>query len=118
MSQQLFRVVADRPADATDRLRLAGRLVGPDAGRRLIASADQLTPAASRLVLDFDGLEYMDCAGVGSIVQIACASRSAGRRIELTGMNSRVRELMDAVGCFDALESERRAATSGESDAS
>jgi anti-anti-sigma factor len=104
MSQDSFRVDVDRPADSTARLRLRGRLVGPDAGRRLIDSAGASTAQASRLVLDFDGLEYMDCAGVGSLVQIACASRSAGRRLELTGMNSRVRELMDAVGCFDALD--------------
>ncbi len=117
MSQNSFRVEAERPNGSVTRLRLQGRLVGPEAGRRLVDSANGLGSDTQPLVLDFDQLEFMDCAGIGSLVQVACAAREAGRPLKLTGMNSRVRELMNTVGCFDALKSRGSAATSGKSDA-
>ncbi len=87
----------------TTMLNLQGRLVGPAAVMELIDGAARIGAELRRLVVNLDGLEFMDCAGVGALAQIVCACRSAGRELVFRGGNSRVREILGAVGFADEL---------------
>ncbi len=98
-----LRVELEESSPGTTKLRMQGRLVGPAAVMELINGAACLPPGLRRLIVDLDGLEYMDCAGVGALAQIVCACRSAERELLLVGGNSRVREILDAVGFAEHL---------------
>lgn len=104
MSPLPLHVEVRTPTRGAALLSLRGRIVGPVAGRRLLEGADDLDPGLDRVVIDMNGVEFMDCAGVGALAQIACASRSANRRLVFTGMNGRVRQILDTAGFLGKLE--------------
>jgi anti-anti-sigma factor len=93
-----LRVELQQSTPGTITLSLRGRLVGPAAVMQLIDGVANIAGGLRRLVVDLDGLEFMDCAGVGALAQIVCACRSAGRELIFRGGNSRVREILGAVG--------------------
>ncbi len=47
------------------------------------------------LIVDFGGVPYMDSAGIGAIVRAYASAQKAQRRIALTGMNERLRSLVE-----------------------
>jgi anti-sigma B factor antagonist len=47
------------------------------------------------LIVDFGGVPYMDSAGLGAIVGAYVSAQKAQRRIALTGMNERLRALVE-----------------------
>ena len=47
------------------------------------------------LIVDFGGVPYMDSAGIGAIVGAYVSAQKAQRRIALTGMNERLRALVE-----------------------
>ncbi len=98
-----LQVELRQSSPGTTTMSLRGRLVGPSAVMELIDGAARIGAGLHRLVVDLDGLEFMDCAGVGALAQIVCACRSAGRELVFKGGNSRVREILGAVGFADEL---------------
>ena len=98
-----LQVELRQSSPGTTTLSLRGRLVGPAAVMELIDGAARVGAGLHRLIVDLDGLEFMDCAGVGALAQIVCACRSAGRELVLRGGNSRVREILGAVGFAEEL---------------
>lgn len=104
MASELLQVAAERPGPEVELLRLRGRLSGPSASKRLLEAA-AATPAGARLlILDMNGVEYMDGAGVGALAQLCCSTRAAKRRLVLTAMNSRVRGILSAADMLPMLE--------------
>ncbi|MCB1163113.1 MAG: STAS domain-containing protein [Candidatus Krumholzibacteriia bacterium] len=104
MPSPSLRVEVERPGADVALLRLHGRLAGPTASRRLTDVAHTLPVAVRRVVLDMNGVEYMDGAGVGSVAQLCCAARGAGHRLVLAGMNPRVKRILDASGFLPMVE--------------
>lgn len=104
MHRETLHVDIGNPAAEVALVSLRGRLSGPTDSRILLDATEGLRPGLNRVVLDCRELEYMDCAGVGALAQLACASRSANRRLVLAGMNGRVREILDAAGVLGHLE--------------
>lgn len=47
------------------------------------------------VILDFGGLSYIDSAGVGSLVQTFAAFKKSERRLALSGVNERVRAVLE-----------------------
>lgn len=47
------------------------------------------------VILDFSGVSYIDSAGVGSLVQTFAAFKKANRRLALSGVNERVRAVLE-----------------------
>ena len=80
-------------------LRVTGQLdveTGPELDRHLTeATAD----AASRIVLDFGGVDFMDSSGIA--VLLTAASRAAG--LELTNPTRAVRRVITIAGLADVL---------------
>lgn len=80
------------------------QLKGPLNIRTLFAFHDAVrkdTPKA--LILDLEGVPYMDSAGLGSLVAASVAGQKAGYKLALTGINKKVYALLDmthVLQCF------------------
>lgn len=104
MAIELLHVASERPAPEVALLKLRGRLSGPGAGKRVLEAAGGLQPGVRLLILDMNAVEYMDGAGVGALAQICCTARASQRRLVLTGMNGRVRGILEAADMLPLLE--------------
>jgi anti-sigma B factor antagonist len=50
---------------------------------------------APTMILDFSGVPYLDSSGLGSLVSAYTSCSKAGRRVALTGINQRVRKVLE-----------------------
>ena len=50
---------------------------------------------APTMILDFSDVPYLDSSGLGSLVSAYTSCAKAGRRVALTGVNSRVRKVFE-----------------------
>jgi anti-anti-sigma factor len=82
-------------------LAVNGRLdnvSAPALGSRLEAA---MAEPGSRLVLDFDRLDYISSAGFRVLLVAAKAAETEGRRLVLCGLRGPVRQLFDLGGFLD-----------------
>jgi len=56
---------------------------------------DALDAAPHRLVVDLEGVEYMDSSGVATLVEAMQIARRSNTRLVLCGMNQRVRSVFE-----------------------
>ena len=82
----------DRDANAVI-VRCRGRLV-TGVNNLLYIKVMEVIPNTQRIVLDLTDLTYMDSTGLGTLVRLYVASRSAGCKLELINIGKRVRELL------------------------
>jgi anti-sigma B factor antagonist len=87
-----FTLVIDRAGNAAV-VRCRGRLVTGVNGF-LYTEVSQLMPGTKRIVLDLTELTYMDSTGLGTLVRMYVAARSAGCNLELINLGKRIRELL------------------------
>jgi anti-sigma B factor antagonist len=74
-------------------VRCKGRLV-TGVNNLLYIKVMELLPHSKRIVLDLTNLTYMDSTGLGTLVRLYVATRSAGSKLELIHIGKRVRELL------------------------
>jgi anti-sigma B factor antagonist len=74
-------------------VRCSGRLVA-GVNNSLYIKVSELIPHSSRIVLDLTGLTFMDSTGLGTLVRLYVAARSAGCSLELINLGKRIRELL------------------------
>jgi len=74
-------------------VRCRGRLV-TGVNNLLYIKVMEVIPNTKRIVLDLTDLTYMDSTGLGTLVRLYVASRSAGCKLELINIGKRVRELL------------------------
>jgi len=55
------------------------------------------------IILNFDGLTYMNNKGVGLLVKLEARLRSQGRRLAVTGLSSHYRRVFDATGLDEGI---------------
>ena len=80
-------------AENTAVVRCHGRLV-IGVNNFLYSKVSELFPGTKRIVLDLTDLTYMDSMGLGTLVRLYVAARSAGCSLELINIGKRVRELL------------------------
>jgi anti-sigma B factor antagonist len=61
------------------------------------------TPDASRLVLDLEGVEFLDSAGLGAMLSVREHAKRHGIDFEITRMSGAVRRVLDATATRSAL---------------
>jgi stage II sporulation protein AA (anti-sigma F factor antagonist) len=92
-----------RVEDGYTIVSVKGRLdtvTAPECERKFRALlADNL-----RVVLDFDGLDYISSAGLKSLLVLAELVKEKNGRICLANLNENVRALFDISGCNRAIE--------------
>lgn len=74
-------------------VRCRGKLVAGE-NDQLHSRIRQLIPQDKRIVLDLTELTMMDSTGLGTLVRLYVAARSAGCDLELINLNKRIRELL------------------------
>ena len=82
----------DRAGD-TAAVRCRGKLV-VGVNSLLYAEVSRLIPGTKRIVLDLTDLTFMDSVGLGTLVRLYVAARSAGCNLELINLGKRMRELL------------------------
>ncbi len=70
-----------------------GKLVA-GVNNSLYAKVSELIPHRKRIVLDLTDLTFMDSMGLGTLVRLYVAARSAGCNLELVNLGKRIRELL------------------------
>jgi anti-sigma B factor antagonist len=78
---------------------VSGRLVlGKDLERLESTVSDQLAQSRKKLVFDLTALDYVDSAGIGTLVACLTTIRKAGGELRLAGVNPRVARLFKMTG--------------------
>jgi anti-sigma B factor antagonist len=87
--------IAQREREGVVVLDLKGRItVGPEA-TTLRETVAALNAAGTRnLVLDLNGVDYIDSTGLGALVMIATSLRKGGGNVKLLNLNRRQIELL------------------------
>ena len=76
-----------------------GRLVaGTEDG--FYATVRELMPANKRIVLDLADLQHTDSRGLGTLVRLYVAGRSAGSSVELMHLSKQIRHLLGITDLF------------------
>lgn len=86
-------------ADGVVTLRISGQLdveTGPELDRHLADAADE---SGNRIVLEVDGVDFMDSSGIA--VLLSAASR--GSQVELHNPTTAVRRVIDITGLAQVL---------------
>jgi anti-sigma B factor antagonist len=74
-------------------VRCRGKLVA-GVNNFLYIKVSELIPGTKRIVLDLTDLTFMDSTGLGTLVRLYVAARSAGCNFELINLGKRIRELL------------------------
>ena len=74
-------------------VRCRGKLV-VGVNQILYLKIRELLPDTKRIVLDLTDLTFMDSMGLGTLVRVYVATRSAGCDLELIHLGKRIRELL------------------------
>jgi len=90
---QILAVTEIDPTTGNATVICRGRLVADyrddfhDEVRRLI-------PASKRIVLDFSEVTHMDSSGLGTVVRLYVAARSAGCDLQLVNLSTGIRKIL------------------------
>jgi len=98
----LMSLVTSMDGDAAI-IRCTGKLVAGSTGM-LQAEVRGLIPAAKRIVLDLTDLGYMDSSGLGSIIGLYVSVKTAGGRLEVINLSTRVRQLFSITNVMSLFE--------------
>jgi anti-anti-sigma factor len=69
-------------------------------------------PQASRLALNMNGVQYIDSAGIATLVEIQMKARQLEKQLALFGLGTRVRDVLKLtrlLGYFRVFDSEEQA---------
>jgi anti-sigma B factor antagonist len=102
----LLTLISSREGDATGefvRVRCTGKLFAGSTGI-LQTEVRGLLPSCKRIVLDLTDLGYMDSMGLGSIIGLYVATKSAGGRLEVINLSARVRQLFSITNMLSLFE--------------
>ena len=96
-----------------DELRITGRRAHPAvlcvngflelATAPLLRAAIRALPAGAAVRLDAAGLEFVDCAGLGVLVEASRELRQDGGRLEIERASPALRRVCGLVGCDEIL---------------
>lgn len=84
---------------------LEGRLCFGEGTDRLRDQVQDLIAAGrTSIILDLDGLTYVDSAGIGTMVSSFTSARNAGGRLKLMRLNKRIRDVLTMLKLFSIFE--------------
>lgn len=58
-----------------------------------------------KVIINFEGLEFIDSTGIGSIVNLVHEARVKQFEVELDGISEEINILFDTIGVFQIIES-------------
>jgi anti-sigma B factor antagonist len=87
---------------------LGGRVTidsSPDLRKQLHALLDQPCPPA--LIIDLSELSYIDCSGIGTLIEALRIARQRHSNLELQGLRDRPRHLLEVTGLLRLFDTNR-----------
>ena len=88
-------VVVHGRTDTADVLSLVGDLDGSGAPRFVSQAADALRRGARRLVIELDGVPFVDSAGLAALLNVLRRVRAADAVLVLVGLQPQVQHVLD-----------------------
>ncbi len=90
---RIFSIEVERLPDQVALVRCHGRLVN-ESTEILSAGAQPLFPDCRRVLLDLTDLRHINSKGVGALVSLHFAAKSAGSSLELVNLSQHVRYVL------------------------
>ncbi len=97
-------VTSERSGDVVIVHAAPARLMYPSLAEFSTSVKDLLSGGERKLVIDFSGVEYLDSAAVGCLMDLYRQSQQAGASLKLAGVQQRVETLLTLVGANQFLE--------------
>src|ERR1700733_5549278 len=106
--------IETRQADGITIVSCHGRIVFGEEAATLREDLKRLFPATRQIVLNLSGVSYIDSGGLGTLVGVYSSARAAGAEIKLTGLNQRIKDVLQItklVTVFEVYDTEQQAIT-------
>ena len=107
--------LSTRTIDGVLIIDCAGRIVFGEESAYLRDMVRKLLAERKKLVLNLNGVNYIDSGGLGTLVALYTTSRNSGSSIKLANLTRHVDDLLQVtklVTIFDVYDSEQQAADS------
>jgi len=104
MTKPGFRFNQTSPEAGVAIFHLAGRLFGYGPCWDFLESLRDTTDEFPNVILDMENVEYADSTGVGILAAAYASVQNAGGSMVLSGMNDRVRTILDVLWFLKVLE--------------
>jgi len=97
-----FDEEVDREVES--RIAISGRVTIDSSPALRALLFRKLESSQRRIVLNFEGVSYVDTSGLAVLVEALKAARSRGKTLRLTGLRDRPRYLLEAIGVLKLFE--------------
>jgi anti-sigma B factor antagonist len=107
--------LSTRTIDGVLIIDCAGRIVFGEESAHLRDMVRRLLAERKNLVLNLNGVNYIDSGGLGTLVALYTTSRNSGSSIKLANLTRHIDDLLQVtklVTIFDVYDSEQQAADS------
>ena len=104
--------VETRQGDGYVVVSCTGRILFGEESMGLRESLKRVLGTTRNVVLNLSGVNYIDSGGLGTLVGAYSSARAAGADIKLTGLNQRVRDVLQVtklVTVFEVYDTEQEA---------
>jgi anti-anti-sigma factor len=98
-----FSIEHSAAADGTPILICRGRFV-LETSNQFKTEVKSLSPQHKKVQTDFSGVDYVDSAGLGSLLGIFISAKNDGCHLELIKVHPRVKDLLDMTKLTAILE--------------
>lgn len=97
--------ITQRETNGICLLTLKGRLVLGDESNGLRTTVDNLlSSGATRIVIHLEQVNYVDSAGLGSLIEIHRKTKARGGRLMLTNLGPKLRQALELAGLLTIFE--------------
>ena len=97
-------VTTERSGDVVIIHAAPSRLMYPSLSEFSTSVAGELAGGARKLVIDLGGVEYLDSAAIGCLMDLYRKSSAAGATVKLAGVQKRVETMLTLTGANQFLE--------------
>ena len=97
--------ITQRETNGICLLTLKGRLILGDESNGLRTTVDHLlSSGATRIVIQLEHVNFVDSAGIGSLIEIHRKTKGKGGRLMLTNLGPKLRQALELAGLLTIFE--------------
>lgn len=97
--------ITQRETNGICLLTLKGRLILGDESNGLRTTVDNLlSSGATRIVIQLEHVNFVDSAGIGSLIEIHRKTKARGGRLMLTNLGPKLRQALELAGLLTIFE--------------
>lgn len=103
MSDPVLSMDVRHPADGVAVIDINGEVTAACEPALMKAYEQACTPPASTLVLNFDGLDYMNSGGIGMLVTLLVRANRQHQRLAAYGLSDHYRQIFELTRLDEAI---------------